>query len=444
MRKMLCICLALLLVFSGCMLQPDAEGNDGIRFYYRNNLEEAYFSETGIMAFETRSIRFEQQSIAGLMEVYLQGPVSSELTSPFPKDLQLIETQILPGEITLTFDDSLASLSSVGLRVAAGCIARTLWEYGGYETVILKAQTQPLDGYDQLVLYPEELVLRDHSVGQPNDQVQLYFSDAQGRFLMEEQRTKQSDSDTGLPEFILRELIKGPQSEQLQPTIPEGTALLNVSVVDGVCLVNFSSEFFQNRPKQQLNERMTVFSVVNSLTQLDEVNSVEIWVEGSSEGRYLYLDLSEAFVEDQSLIGPVRSGTGEYDAALYLCLEGDARLATFPMRLQETLDTDHIEQVLQALASFQARNGYYSPLAQYGKVQSVQVNNGAVHVDFAPGMLEQCSSEQEKTMLLRSIVATLHALEEVQTLHLYEDGEPIPLTKEQAEVHTDWFLPLSV
>jgi len=441
MRKILCFCLALVLVFSGCMYQPEVSEGDGVRFYYRDKREEAYFSETGIMASEMRSIRWEQQSIKGLMEVYLQGPVSSELISPFPKDLQLLDTQILPGEITLTFDDSLSSLSPAGLRVAAGCIARTLWEYGGYETVILKAQTQLLDEKDRLVLYPEEFVLRDRNVGQPNIQMRLYFADAQGRFLIEEQRTEPVDGDVSLPEYILRSLIAGPQSEQLQPTIPEGTALLDVSVLDGTCFVYFSSEFWQNRPKQQLEERMTVFSVVNSLTQLEEINSVKIVAEGEPGERYLYLDLSEPFVEDKSLIGPVRSGTGEYDATLYLCLEGNEQLAEFPIRLQETVDTDHAEQVLQALAGFTARNGYYSPLAQYGEVQSIQVDNGLVHVDFAPGLMEQCSSEQEKTMLLRSIVATLCSLEEVQALYLYENGTPIPLTKAQSEILTDWFLP---
>ena len=441
MRKILCFCLALVLVFSGCMYQPEVSEGDGVRFYYRDKREEAYFSETGIMASEMRSIRWEQQSIKGLMEVYLQGPVSSELISPFPKDLQLLDTQILPGEITLTFNDSLSSLSPAGLRVAAGCIARTLWEYGGYETVILKAQTQLLDEKDRLVLYPEEFVLRDRNVGQPNIQMRLYFADAQERFLIEEQRTEPVDGDVSLPEYILRSLIAGPQSEQLQPTIPEGTALLDVSVLDGTCFVYFSSEFWQNRPKQQLEERMTVFSVVNSLTQLEEINSVKIVAEGEPGERYLYLDLSEPFVEDKSLIGPVRSGTGEYDATLYLCLEGNEQLAEFPIRLQETVDTDHAEQVLQALAGFTARNGYYSPLAQYGEVQSIQVDNGLVHVDFAPGLMEQCSSEQEKTMLLRSIVATLCSLEEVQALYLYENGTPIPLTKAQSEILTDWFLP---
>ena len=441
MRKMLCICLALLLVFSGCVHSPEVSESGGVRFYYRDNREEAYFSETGIMASEVYSNHQEQQSLEELLEVYLQGPFSSELISPFPKDLQLMDTQILSDEITLTFDDSLASLTAVGLSVAAGCIARTLWEYGGYETVILKTQTQLLNGKKQLVLHPASLVLHDRSAEQLYAQLTLYFSDSQGRFLMEEQRSELVESDDSLPEHILRALIAGPQSAQLQPTIPEGTALLSVSVLDGVCLVNFSSEFRQNRPKQQLTERMTVFSVVNSLTQLEEINSVEILVEGNPIDRYHYLDLSDALVRDESLIGPVRSGTGEYDATLYMYLEGHEQLAAFPIRLQETVDTDRAEQVMHALADFQPRNGYHSPLAQYGEIERVHVDNGSVHVHFAPGMLEQCGSEQEQTLLLRSIVATLHTLEEVQNLQLYEADEPILLTKEQSEVHGDWFLP---
>lgn len=165
MRKIICICLTLLML-SGCASTPSAPGEEGVKFYYRNPDEDAaYFSETGIMAAEERSIQWEQQSISGLMEVYLQGPVSAELDSPFPEGLQLLESEIQSDQITLIFDDSLATLSAIGLRIAAGCIARTLWEYGGYETVIFKTQSQLLDGEESLVMHPAKLVLYDQSVG---------------------------------------------------------------------------------------------------------------------------------------------------------------------------------------------------------------------------------------------------------------------------------------
>lgn len=441
MRRFLCLCLAMLLMLSGCMSQTPAQTEDGVLFYYRNTDKKAYFSETGIMAAENRSIRWEQQSIAGLMEVYLQGPVSAELSSPFPKDLRLLETRILPGEITLIFDDSLASLSAVGLRVAAGCIARTLWEYGGYETVILQAESQLLDGDEQLVLHPAEFVLSDNSAGQTNAPVRLYFADAQGRFLMEEQRSKPADIAMSQPEYILRSLITGPQSDSLSPTVPKGTMLLSVSVQEGACLVDFSSEFLQNRPEQELQERMTVFSVVNSLTQLEEIDTVEILVEGNPVGRYLYLNLAQPLVEDSRLIGPVRSGMGEFDATLYVCLKGEEKLAAFPMRLQETVDATRVETVLKALSVFEASNGYYSPLAQYGKVQSVRTEDNALHVDFADGLMEQCKTEAERTALLRSIVATLSSLAGIDDIFLYEDGTVIPLTPELSQPQGAWFFP---
>ncbi|MBE6933211.1 MAG: hypothetical protein E7464_07530 [Ruminococcaceae bacterium] len=441
MRRLLCLFLAMLLMLSGCMGQSPAKTEDGVLFYYRNADEKAYFSETGIMAAENRTIRWEQQSIAGLMEVYLQGPISPGLSSPFPKGLRLLETRILPGEITLIFDDSLSSLSAVGLRVAAGCIARTLWEYSGYETVILQAESQLLDGEEQLVLRPAEFVLSDNSAGQPNAPVRLYFADPQGRFLMEEQRSKPADIAMSQQEYILRSLITGPQSESLSPTIPRGTMLLSVSVQDGACLVDFSAEFRQNRPEQELQERMTIFSVVNSLTQLEEIETVEILVEGSPVERYLYLDLAQPLTEDSRLIGPVRSGMGEFDATLYVCLNGEEKLAAFPMRLQETVDAARVETVLKALSVFHASNGYYSPLAQYGKVQSVRTEEGSIHVEFAEGLMEQCKTEAERTALLRSIVATLSSLDEIDDIFLYEDGTDIPLTPELSRPTGDWFFP---
>jgi len=58
MRRLLCLFLAMLLMLSGCMGQSPAKTEDGVLFYYRNADEKAYFSETGIMAAENRTIRW--------------------------------------------------------------------------------------------------------------------------------------------------------------------------------------------------------------------------------------------------------------------------------------------------------------------------------------------------------------------------------------------------
>ncbi len=305
MKKVLFLLLVLCLILFGCEAQSNVSGEEWARFYYKDS-EPSYFSDTGIMAAEDRSLGWDQHTVSGLMELYLQGPVSGSLLLPVPQGLKLLKTEVLPEEVTLIFDDSLAALSPMELHIAGSCIARTLWEYGDYQKITIKAQTQLLDGQEAFAVYPESLVLSDHGAGQPSTLIHLYFSGVQGRFLVEEQRSKSLKEEESLPEYVLQALLEGPDRPGLLTTIPEGTLLLDVSVADGVCIVNFSSEFLQNLPKEELQQRMTVFSVVNSLTQLDEISSVEFLVEGSPVEQYGDVDLSEALVFNETLIGPAQ------------------------------------------------------------------------------------------------------------------------------------------
>ncbi len=212
--------------------------------------------------------------------------------------------------------------------------------------------------------------------------------------------------------------------------------LLNVSVVDRVCLVYFSAEFLQNRPRNELAERMTVFSVVNSLTQLENVDSVEILVEGSSVGRYYELDLSRELVRDEAMIGPVRSGVGEFDATLYVGLEGDERLTAYPMRVQETVDQSRIAAVLNALCAFTPRNGYYSLAQSHISLTGVRLDQGTVRIEY--DTTEDFKGEQH-TLLLRSILATAFSLPEVRSVEVVENGKPLDLGSGAWTPSDNWF-----
>ena len=75
-------------------------------------------------------------------------------------------------------------------------------------------------------------------------------------------------------------------------TVPSGTKLISVSVVDGVCYVNLSDSF-KNNKNPEVTEEVLLYSIVNSLTELQGVSKVQISINGSTDGniRYSY-DLS--------------------------------------------------------------------------------------------------------------------------------------------------------
>lgn len=75
-------------------------------------------------------------------------------------------------------------------------------------------------------------------------------------------------------------LLSGPNSEALESSIPSETKLIS-TIVEGECLiVNLSKEFIDNA-KETPNEKMnSIYSIVNTVTELKEISSVKILIEG--------------------------------------------------------------------------------------------------------------------------------------------------------------------
>ena len=110
----------------------------------------------------------------------------------------------------------------------------------------------------------------------------LYFSDKNADKLKEEKRlVEKSVIINKLEETIVNELIKGPESSsELLATIPQNTKLLSLSRNNDTISINLSKEFVENHPGGSSAEALTIFSIVNSLTELKEVEKVEFLIEG--------------------------------------------------------------------------------------------------------------------------------------------------------------------
>ncbi|QNU67565.1 GerMN domain-containing protein [Ruminiclostridium herbifermentans] len=122
--------------------------------------------------------------------------------------------------------------------------------------------------------------------------VQLYFINEQGNKLAPEIRyidnAEANKGNAYLATVILKELIKGPEKgSQLQPSIPEGTTVhSDVTIKDGVATVDLSKEFVNKHPGGKKKEQLTLYSIVNSLTEIKEIKSVQFKIEGKVRKEY--------------------------------------------------------------------------------------------------------------------------------------------------------------
>ncbi len=134
-------------------------------------------------------------------------------------------------------------------------------------------------------------------------EVNLYFSDSQAMYLVPEKRKILKTST--LARHIVNELIKGPVSPDLYPTIPEGTSINEVYIADDIAYVDLSEEVFKNHPGGSSGELMTVYSMVNTLTEIPPIRSVQILVAGNErESLVGHVDISRPLLRDEDWIKP--------------------------------------------------------------------------------------------------------------------------------------------
>ena len=134
-------------------------------------------------------------------------------------------------------------------------------------------------------------------------EVNLYFSDSQAMYLIPEKR-----KISQIPSIVrqaVNELIKGPENSDFYRTIPEGTQVNEVYIADDIVYIDLSEEIFKNHPGGSSGELMTVYSIVNTLTEIPPIKGVQILVEGNEmESLVGHIDISMPLLRVEDWIKP--------------------------------------------------------------------------------------------------------------------------------------------
>ena len=111
--------------------------------------------------------------------------------------------------------------------------------------------------------------------------VSLYFYNSNTKSLVPEGRLIDVKELVEEPYKKLMELlIEGPQNESLSKTIPEGTIINKIELKGDILYLDLSKEFVDNHSGGEEMESDTIYSIVNTMTNLTEVNAVKILIDG--------------------------------------------------------------------------------------------------------------------------------------------------------------------
>ncbi len=121
--------------------------------------------------------------------------------------------------------------------------------------------------------------------------ISLYFANEEGTKLKLEVRyiptSELKKPANEIASLIVKELINGPsKGSGLKSTIPAEAKLRTIMINDDVATVDFSKEFKEKHPGGKAAEQMTIYSVVNSLTELKEISEVKFKIEGKTSKEF--------------------------------------------------------------------------------------------------------------------------------------------------------------
>lgn len=419
---LLILCVALLL----CACQPRTRQSGDLFYYPRTESELG----SGAIAPEQRDLSAIREDLAAVAELYCAGPVTAGLEDPLPPGTELQDVTLEDGILSLHFNGALAQLGGIDLTVAAGALARTFLELTDAAELVITAEGALLNGETALRLKLSELSLRDDSLDRLHRDFTVYYASTDRRYLIGQEVSVHVSAPEELPRQLLELLLTPPPGSGLRSALPDGTRFQSISLDNGLCTIDVSAEFENRRFYNMSAQCLSLLSVVNTLTALDDIDRVEFTVEGNLLIRYGSLTIGEPLQRDERCIGPVRTSLGERDAVLYLVHGDEGQLVPIPARLRRSTTSPMPELLVRSLLQDPGTNGIRSCIPEGTRLNAVTVTDGTCYVDLSEQYLDKPESLQSAG---RVIAATLCRLDEVDRVQILVNGA-VP-----AEFDESWF-----
>jgi len=292
-----------LVLCTGCGSEYVEESGKICTIYQLNNAETGFVLRDYSMQAPEDDI---VNQIDELLEQLAVMPEKLEYKPPLGGSMRLNSYHTEEDQITLDFDASYREIPATTEILMRAAIVKTLTQIEGISYVTFSVGGEPLvDNLGNVVGMMSADLFIDNAGDEINSyeqaELKLYFADETGTKLVEVNRTVRFSSNIAMEKLVVEQLIQGPQSDGFYPTINPETKVVNVTVKDGICYVNLTETFLtQTNP---VTPEIAIYSMVNSLVELSNINKVQISVNGETNVTYQEsISLSTIFERNLDLL----------------------------------------------------------------------------------------------------------------------------------------------
>ncbi|MBR1693232.1 MAG: GerMN domain-containing protein [Lachnospiraceae bacterium] len=283
-KAVLLLLAGLFLTLAACGVQETyVEGEREYRIYYLNKAE----TKISDVSFYTNE-KDTEKLLDLLMGQLQQTPEDTELRATIPESMELKEYFLSEGLLTVNFGDGYRQQTPTTEVLARAAVVRTLCQLEDVSYVTYTIDREALmnrSGSPVGVMNADLFVENTGSEINAYEKafLTLYFADNEGTGLKKVTREEVYSSNISMEKLVVDKVITGPAEDEadVYPTINPNTKVLSVTVKDGICYVNLDGAF--QTQVDGVAADVTVYSLVNSLVELNNINKVQISIEGETK-----------------------------------------------------------------------------------------------------------------------------------------------------------------
>lgn len=308
MKKILCLMLSAVMfccMLSGCRVEVEEQngvGTAGYFQYYLNADETELQKESYIPENEAAQFMIEEcmQKIGGT-----DGAEGKKRLLPEGVSVDAYELGE-DGVLAIDFNKKYSEMSRAREILARAGIVKTFTQIPGVRAVYFQVEGSPLTNSkgevigemnaDAFVSYPGE-----DMDAYRNETFTLYFADKSGKRLIKEERKLYYRRNLPKERVVLEQLSAGPMNKGNYPTVPENLGINDITVADQICYIDLDRNFLDYAA--DISPEISVYSIVNSITDACEVDKVQISIEGDVEGLLLDdMELYKFYEKNEELV----------------------------------------------------------------------------------------------------------------------------------------------
>ena len=282
--------LIMALLVAGCdtVSQDDAAfrlfypGKDGMRV-----------ASVGYEPKQTADTEAMIEEVVGELSVQ---PADYDLRPAIPDDVPVNSIGFSDGLLLIDFGTEYYKTEGRAEILRRAAIVRTLDQIEGVDEISFTVDGTPLNDSKGV---PVGMMTADMFIDNAGNEINsyerttlvLYFADEDGTGLVETKQVVAYNSNISMEKLVTEHLISGPLSDGAYPVTDPSVKLMAVTTKDGICYVNLSKEFLTKHGK--LSDEVVLYSFVNSLTELPNINKVQFMIDSETEisfGDHSYLN----------------------------------------------------------------------------------------------------------------------------------------------------------